>query len=38
MLFTPPTPLHDLGSFIFDNDALHLEQEIIFRNLAERPI
>src|SRR6266851_363822 len=38
MLFTPPTPFHDLGSFIFGNDTLHLEQEVIFRTLAERPV
>jgi hypothetical protein len=38
MLLTPPTPLHDFGSLIFSDDALHLEQEVIFRALAERPV
>src|SRR5208337_416208 len=38
MLLPSPTPLHDLGSLIFGDDALHLEQQIIFRALAERPI
>jgi hypothetical protein len=35
MLLAPPTPLHDFGSLIFGDDALDLEQEIIFRALAK---
>jgi len=38
MLFASPTPLHDLGSLIFGDDALHLEQQIIFGALAEWPV
>jgi hypothetical protein len=38
MLFSSPTPLHDLGSLIFGDDALHLEQQIIFGALAEWPV
>jgi len=38
MLFASPTPLHDLGSLIFGDDALYLQQQIIFRALAEWPI
>jgi hypothetical protein len=37
VLLVSTTPLHDLGWFIFD-DALDLEQEVIFRALAERPV
>ena len=33
-----PTALHELGSLIFSNDALHLEQKVVFRALAERPV
>jgi hypothetical protein len=38
MLLPSPTPLHDLGSLIFSDDALHLQQQIIFWALAEWPI
>jgi hypothetical protein len=38
MLLTPPTPLHDFGSLIFSKDALHPEQEVIFRALTEGPV
>jgi hypothetical protein len=38
MLLTPPTPLHDFGSLIFSDNALDLQQEVIFRALAERPV
>jgi hypothetical protein len=38
MLLASPTPLHDLGSLIFGDDALYLQQQIIFRALAEWPI
>ena len=30
MLLASTTPLHDLGSFIFSDDALHLKQKVIF--------
>jgi hypothetical protein len=36
MALTAPTPLHELGALIFSNDALHLQQEVVFRALAER--
>ena len=32
-----PTPLHELGAFELSNDALHLEQQVVFRALAQRP-
>jgi hypothetical protein len=35
MFLASPTPLHDFGSLIFSDDALHLQQQIIFRALAE---
>jgi hypothetical protein len=38
MLLPAPTSLHDLGSLILGDDALHLQQQIIFRALAEWPI
>jgi hypothetical protein len=38
VLLTSPTPLHDLGSLIFRDNALHLEQQIIFGALAEGPV
>jgi hypothetical protein len=38
MLLPAPTPLHDLGSLILGDDALHLQQQLIFRALAEWPI
>jgi len=38
MLFTSPTPLHDFGSLVFGDNALHLQQQVIFRALAEWPV
>jgi hypothetical protein len=38
MLLASPAPLHDLGSLIFGDDSLHLQQQIIFWALAEWPI
>lgn len=38
MLLASSAPLHDLGSLIFSDDALHLQQQVIFWALAERPI
>src|SRR6266851_8777260 len=38
MLFATPAPLHDLGSLIFGDDALHLQRQVILWTLAERPI
>jgi hypothetical protein len=38
MLFASSAPFHDLGSLIFSDDTLHLQQQIIFRALAEGPI
>src|SRR5271165_4842183 len=33
MPLTTPTTLHEFGSLIFSNDALHLEQQVVFRAL-----
>jgi hypothetical protein len=38
MALTTPTALHELGALIFSNDALHLEQQVVFRTLAQRPV
>jgi len=38
VLLATPAPLHDLGSLIFGDDALHLQQQVILWTLAERPI
>jgi hypothetical protein len=38
MPLTAATPLHEFGSLIFGNDALHLKQQVVFRALAERPV
>ena len=38
VLLATSAPLHDLGSFILRNDALHLEQQVVFRALPERPV
>jgi hypothetical protein len=38
VLLASPTPLHDLGSLIFSDNALHLEQQIIFGALSEWPV
>src|SRR5271165_4626878 len=35
MPLTAPTTLHEFGSLIFGNDALHLEQKVVFRAFAE---
>jgi hypothetical protein len=29
-----PTPLHELGALVLGNDALHLEQQVVFWALA----
>jgi uncharacterized protein YgbK (DUF1537 family) len=36
MPLTAPATLHELRSLIFSDDALHLEQQVVFRALAER--
>ncbi len=38
MPLTAPTTFHEFGSLIFSNDALHLEQQVVFRALTERPV
>jgi hypothetical protein len=38
MLLASATPLHDFGSLVYRDDALDLEQQIIFRALPERPV
>ena len=38
MLLSSPAPLHHLGPLIFGDDALHLQQQIIFWAFAEWPI
>ena len=36
MPLTAPATLHELGALVLGNDALHLEQQVVFRALAER--
>jgi hypothetical protein len=38
MPLTSSTSLHDLGAFIFGDNALHLKQQVILRALAEGPV
>jgi hypothetical protein len=38
MLFATSAPLHDLGSLIFSDNALHLQEQVIFGALTERPV
>jgi len=38
MPLTASTTLHELGPLIFCDYALHLEQQVVFRALAERPV
>src|SRR5260370_28814410 len=38
MLFASSAPLHDLGPLIFSDDALDLQQQVIFWALAEGPV
>jgi hypothetical protein len=38
VLLATPTPLHDLGALVLGDNALHLEQQVVFRALAEWPV
>src|SRR5579864_1316612 len=35
VLLAPPAPLHDLGSLILRNGALHLKPQVVFRVLPQ---
>jgi hypothetical protein len=38
VLPTSTASLHDLGAFVFGDDALHLEQQVILRAVPQRAI
>jgi hypothetical protein len=38
VLLASPASLHDLGAFIFGNNALHLQQQVVFRASTERSV
>jgi hypothetical protein len=38
MFLASATPLHDFGPLVFGDDALYLQQQVIFRALAEWPV